>query len=108
MGHLTDSMFLSKSVIKAFTNKGLWTMLRKTSIEGVVTPIAWDDNYNIIAISISTPDEKEYTVKKGTLSDELLELVHRYVNVTGFLDEDEYGEKTISVENYELIEDGES
>lgn len=76
----------------------------KVQLEGVITPTDWDEDDNIISISISTPDEQEYIVKEDPVGDELIDLVYGFVKVRGILAEDEFGNKSISVESYELIE----
>lgn len=77
----------------------------KITITGVITPIDWDDEDNIVAISISTSEEEEYIVEDSPLGEELFNLINEYVKVTGFIEEDEYGDKTISVVNYKLIKE---
>ena len=67
----------------------------KITITGVITPIDWDDEDNIVAISISTSEEEEYIVEDSPLGEELFNLINEYVKVTGFIEEDDYGDKSI-------------
>ena len=89
------------------SNPGLLYSLHKIRyFFGIVTPINWDDDDNVIAVSISTPEEEEYFIKESPLAEELCELIHQCIRVTGVIKEDEYGEKSIYLEDYDLVEEG--
>ena len=75
----------------------------KIVITGLVTAADWDDEDNIVKISIATADEEEYLVGDNPMGDELLELVKNNVKVVGTVEEDEYGDKYIFVDHYEIL-----
>jgi len=76
----------------------------EATIMGKVVAADWDDNENLIAVSIETGSESYY-VSDNPIGQELLELEGETVNVTGIIGEDEDGEKTIIVITYEPLSD---
>lgn len=80
---------------------------QKITISGLITPCEWDEDDNVVGITLSTTDEEEYRIQNDQVGEELLEYVSRDVMVTGFVDEDEYGDKTLTVKEYEVIDEEE-
>ena len=70
------------------TAKGAWRepkvkqeRARMVVIRGVVIPINWDDQGNVVQIAISSHDEVEYMVEKRGKGDELLAFIRKEVEV---------------------------
>ncbi|MGA1796321.1 MAG: hypothetical protein ACMUIL_10735 [bacterium] len=78
---------------------------KKVTLTGIITAVDWDEDDNVIAVSISTPDEEEYIIEDTPEGAELLDLVFQNIRVTGVIEEDEYGDKIITVESYEVLEE---
>ncbi|MGA1845375.1 MAG: hypothetical protein ACMUIS_12495 [bacterium] len=78
---------------------------KKVTLTGIITAVDWDEDDNVIAVSISTPDEEEYIIEDTPEGEELLDLVFQNIRVTGVIEEDEYGDKIITVESYEVLEE---
>ncbi len=78
---------------------------RQASITGIVTATDWDEDGNVIAVALSTPHEEEYLIKKDPVGEELFDLFGAEVLVTGIVDEDKCGNKTITVKRYKLLEE---
>ena len=78
---------------------------KKVTLTGIITAVDWDEDDNVIAVSISTPDEEEYIIEDTPEGEELLDLVFQNVRVTGVIEEDEYGDKIIIIESYEVLEE---
>ncbi|MBN2372804.1 hypothetical protein JXL19_03320 [bacterium] len=76
-------------------------------IKGIITAVEWDEDNNIIAISLSTSDEEEYHIEDNPFMDELLNLVYEPVRVTGIINSDDFGYKSILIQKYELLDEGE-
>ena len=74
-------------------------------ITGIVTAAQWDEDDDIVAVTISTPDEEEYLVDGTPKGEELLELIYQNVRVTGTVEDDGDGDKIISVKSYEVLDD---
>ncbi len=72
------------------------------SIRGILIPAEWDEEGNIIGLSIMTVDEKEYVVEEKTERRGLFDLVRHEVEVRG-LAREEAGRKAILVESYKQI-----
>jgi hypothetical protein len=96
-------------------NSHATTMQQDTTVTGIVTPIAWDEDDNVTATAItvtivpedSTEDEysEDYVVGDTDKGLELIEHVGKQVEATGTLEIDEYANKTIYVESYRIIKD---
>ena len=84
------------------------------TIEGQVNPIEWDEDENVIAVSISVEivsDDStedvyydEYKVADNETGQELIELVGRTVKATGKIETDENESKIIFITEYKVIE----
>src|SRR4030065_2313528 len=77
---------------------------REETIVGYVIPSEWDNEDNVISISISTDDE-DYLVDLNKLGEELFDFLDEDVEVTGIVRDDKDGTKRIRVTSYEVLED---
>jgi len=86
-----------------------------TTITGIVIPVEWDEEENVIAVAISFTIEPEDSTEEAYTEDylvgdtekgnELIQLVDEVVEATGTVETDEYGNKTIYVESYRIVKD---
>ena len=74
-----------------------------TTITGLIIPANWDRDGNVTGVAISTHDEDEYLVQERAKGAEMLRLVRREVEVTGWAELDQ-GKKTITVKDYRLLQ----
>ena len=72
-------------------------------VKGVVVPTDWDEHGNVVALAISSNDEKEYMVDKKGKGKELLGLIRKEVEVRGVISEEDDRE-VIRVSRYTLVE----
>jgi len=72
-------------------------------VKGVVVPTDWDEHGNVVALAISSNDEKEYMVDKKGKGKELLGLIRKEVEVRGVIS-DEDDREVIRVSRYTLVE----
>lgn len=81
------------------------------NIQGLVVPVDWDEEDNVIAVAIATDQEEEYFVNPTPEGEELIDYVDEKVEVTGFVTEDEEGNKEIEVTQFwsldQSVEEGE-
>jgi hypothetical protein len=77
---------------------------KQITITGIVTAADWDEDDNIIAVTLSTSDEQEYLVSNKARGKNLLDLVQDEVAVTGTLSTDENGKQVITVKKYAVLE----
>lgn len=68
-------------------------------IRGVVIPMDWDDQGNVVRIAISSHDEMEYLVEKDGKGRELLAFIQKEVEVSGRISEEDE-KKLIRVQKY--------
>ena len=76
----------------------------KPAIVGIVIPAKWDENGNVIGVTIHTDDEKVYFVEHTRTGEELLGLIHRKVEATGKIRERLDGSTLINVQKYKAIQ----
>ena len=79
---------------------------KTTVVKGVIIPTDWDEHGNVVALAISSNDEKEYTVDKKGKGKELLGLIRKEVEVRGVITEEDQ-KKIIRVSKYNLAEHSE-
>jgi hypothetical protein len=76
---------------------------KATVVKGVVVPTDWDEQGNVVALAISSNDEKEYVVDKKGKGKDLLGLIRKEVEVTGVISEED-DRAVIRVSKYSLAE----
>ena len=81
------------------------TETKLIQIIGMVIPVDWDADGNVLAAAIATSDESEYRIADGEQGRELLRLMHQTVRVSGNVKE-EKGKETIDVKQYSLQKKG--
>ena len=78
---------------------------KKITVMGIITAVEWDEDDNVVAIALSTPEEEEYRIEENPVGAELLELIYESVKVTGIVTENEFGDKSIRVDSYALVDE---
>jgi Tol biopolymer transport system component len=75
----------------------------KPAITGIIVPAKWNNNGNVVGVSIHAFDEKEYIVKTYKLGKALLQFVNQTVSVTGKVSERLDGRLIIEVSHFDVI-----
>jgi hypothetical protein len=104
MSHKTKMQALLLPIKLSRTGNQVKT--RKTAerkIRGIIIPVEWDDDGNVISTTIHTDNEEEYLIDQNKKGEELLAFIHHKVEVTGKLREGAYGNAIINVRRYRLI-----
>jgi hypothetical protein len=70
------------------------------TLTGIVIPVDWNDDHDVIAAALATADEKEYRIVGNRKGKELLAYLQRQVEATGALGEDEEGRIVITLRSY--------
>jgi hypothetical protein len=78
-----------------------------TVVAGIVIPVEWDEEGNVLATIISSPGEEEYLVEADPKGKELLGLVRQEIEVSGIVRKGVKGGNTIRVNSYRLKKPGE-
>jgi len=73
---------------------------QSTTLTGIVIPADWNDDHEVVAVALATPDEREYRIGGNRKGRELLEHLQQQVEATGPLSEDEEGRRVITVRRY--------
>jgi len=81
-------------------NKGTGDEL--TTVRGIVIPVDWDEDGNVLAAAISSPDEQVYFTELDKKGKKMLELIRREIEVSGVVRKIIKGRKTITVKSYRL------
>lgn len=79
--------------------------IQRISVTGIITASEWDEDDNVVGVTLSTPDEEEYLIDNNGKGEELLDFVSQNVKVVGIIDDNDYGNKIITVKSYEVFED---
>ena len=69
------------------------------NIKGIIIPVNWDRNGNVISVAIATHDEDEIIVEGQGLVAQLKTLLREEVQVSGILTQ-RGGKKSIKVEKF--------
>ena len=83
--------------------KSKTTNKSKNRFKGIVIPSKWDDDGNIIGITLHTHDEKTYVVESSRTGNELIKHVRKNVMVYGKIRQRLDGNTLIRVINYEVL-----
>jgi hypothetical protein len=71
-------------------------------IRGVIIPMDWDDQGNVVQIAISSHDEMEYMVEREGKGVELLAFIRKEVEVAGEVKERD-DQRVVKVSRYQLL-----
>ena len=74
-------------------------------ISGIIVPHNWDETGRIIGIAIYTNAEEIYTVEHNSLTRELINLMHKIVEIEGKIREYPNGIISISAQKYTVLGD---
>ena len=70
------------------------------TLTGIVIPVDWNDDHEVIVTALATANEKEYRIGGNRKGKELLAYLQRQVEATGTLREDEEGRLVITIRRY--------
>ena len=73
-------------------------------ISGIVIPDQWDANGKVITVTIHANDEKVFLVEHTKIGNDLLNLIHKEVKVTGKIRERFDGKTSIGIKSYKAAE----
>ena len=76
----------------------------RPTLTGILVPAKWDNNGNVVGVSIQTFDEKEYIVKNYNLGKTLLNFISQTVSVTGKVSDRLDGKMIIEVNHFDIID----
>ena len=74
---------------------------KMSKIKGIIIPVEWDEKGNVVAVALSTHDEKEYMINRNSKGDELRALIREEVEVLGQVGQ-KAGRRMITVQEYSL------
>jgi hypothetical protein len=73
---------------------------KELTVSGLILPVEWDENDNIVGVVIETAEEESYIVEGDKRGKELLKFMHQEVEATGRVREGEYGNLHIKLTAY--------
>jgi anti-sigma factor ChrR (cupin superfamily) len=73
---------------------------QKSTIAGIVIPDQWDATGKVITVTIHTNDEKVFLVEHTKIGNDLLNHIHKEVDVTGKIRERVDGKTSIGIKSY--------
>ncbi len=76
----------------------------EVSIKGIISPADWDSDFNVTEIKISADQERDFLIDRDSVGEILFKHIQESVKVSGIIGEDEKGNKTITVKNFEVLD----
>ena len=73
-------------------------------ISGIVIPSQWDANGKVLAVTIHANDEKVFLVERTKIGNDLLNLIHKEVEVMGKIRERFDGKTSIGIKSYKTAD----
>jgi hypothetical protein len=80
-------------------------MKKNQKIKGIVVPVSWDDDGNVLRISVHTTDEKEYLIEQSKIGIDLLSHVQSKIVAEGPVRRRLDGKTIINIKDFRLISD---
>jgi hypothetical protein len=74
--------------------------IQSIALTGIVIPVDWNDDHDVIVAALATADEKEYRITGNRKGKELFAYLQRQVEAEGILGKDEEGRAVITVKRY--------
>ena len=71
---------------------------------GIVIPDQWDANGKVIAVTIHDNDEKVFLVEHTKIGNDLLNLIHKEVEVKGKIRERLDGRTSVGIKSYKATD----
>jgi hypothetical protein len=75
------------------------------TVEGLLLPGNWDEGGTVTAVVLCTSLEKEYLIHKDPMGDELVAFLRKRAKISGQVNIDHQGTRSITVEAYEILEE---
>ncbi|MFX0198943.1 MAG: hypothetical protein ACFFCW_22710 [Candidatus Hodarchaeota archaeon] len=72
------------------------------TVSGLVIPVDWDDDGNIISAAIFDREEKQYVIKQDKMGKELLKLIRAELEVEGIVKKRSTGQLMVAVRDFWL------
>jgi hypothetical protein len=72
----------------------------KTTIQGIVTPETWDEDFNVSTVKISSADEMDYVVARNRKGEELRKHLRESLRVSGTIRKNKDGTRIIIVNDF--------
>lgn len=93
---------MTTTVFKKEVKKKKETVDKLTTVRGIVIPVDWDEEGNMLAAAISGSDEQEYVIEQDEKGKELLQFIRHEIEVSGLVRKAIKGRKTITVKSHRL------
>jgi hypothetical protein len=74
--------------------------VQSVTLTGIIIPVDWNDDHEVIVTALATADEKEYRIGGNRKGKELLGYLQRQLEATGTLGEDEESRPVITIRRY--------
>ena len=93
---------MTTTVSKKGVRENRGTGDKLTTVRGIVIPVDWDKDGNVLAAAISSPDEQVYFIELDKKGKKMLELIRREIEASGVVRKIVKGRNTITVRSYRL------
>jgi hypothetical protein len=79
--------------------------MQDINITGIIMPNNWDENGRVIEIALYTNTEEVYTLEHNSLTQELISLLQKKVEIKGKIRKHPDGNRSISAHNYIVLDE---
>src|SRR3989339_506968 len=79
---------------------------KKVTINGIVAPWDWDANDDVIAVAITTNDDKDFVIRSKAAIRQLMRHMDEKVEASGAVEPSDSGELLFTMADFEVIDDG--
>jgi hypothetical protein len=79
--------------------------MQDINITGIIMPNNWDENGRVIEIALYTNTEEVYTLEHNNLTQELISLLQKKVEIKGKIRKYPDGNRSISAHNYIVLDE---
>ncbi|MGB5986147.1 MAG: hypothetical protein WBG37_12655 [Desulfobacterales bacterium] len=73
----------------------------RTVLDGVIIPSAWDEDDQVIAVSLAASDDHDYLIENG---DKFIALIGMEIQADGVVTKTRRAQRSIRIKRYEVIE----
>jgi hypothetical protein len=70
------------------------------TLTGLIIPIEWNDDLEVVAVALAMPDEKECRILSNRKGRELFGFLQHQVEATGMVERDDRGRDVMTVRRY--------
>lgn len=73
----------------------------RATLSGVIIPSSWDEENQVVAVSLAANDEREYLIENGA---KFLKILNKQIRAEGLVKKSRRAHRTVKIMKYELLD----